>query len=194
MNRAVFLDRDGVVTVNDQSDKDGAFYITCANNLRYRPGALEAIARLSKAHIPVFLVTSQKWASLGLPEAAKRSAEMKITEIHNQFTNDVLSAGGYIMFARYLIEENENKIEAIGEIAATYGVVLEESWMIGDSAGDIKAGMANGCKTIYIQNEFAQSPDPGADYNTTSLERAVDIILTKRGVEKQNEQSGVSGS
>ena len=173
---ACFLDRDGVVTPNDQSDEDGAFYITCADHLCYRDGALEAISTLSKI-MPVFLVTSQKWATLGLPQAAKESAARKITEIHNQFLEDVIAADGYIIATRYLTKEDENKTDAIAEFAEIYEVDLSRSWMIGDSAGDIKAGQANGCKTIYIQNEFAQSPDPGADFVCISLAEAVEVII-----------------
>lgn len=179
MKKAVcFLDRDGVITKNDQSDHDGAFYITCGKDLRYRPGALEAIAKLRQADILVFLVTSQKWACLGLPEAAKEAAARKIGEIDLQFVNDVVASGGFICDSKYLIKENENKIDAIAELAQTYKVDLANAWMVGDSSGDIKAGKVNRCKTIYIQNEFAQSTDPGADYQCTSLKEAVEIILS----------------
>lgn len=181
--KAVFLDRDGVITENDQSSERGAFYITCARHLEYRQGALEAIAALCHIYINhngtpllVFVVTSQKWASLGLPPAAKDSAERQLQKINMQFHKDVIDADGYIVTVLYLIEQGSNKADGIKSLAEQYDIDLAESWMVGDSASDVEAGTANGCKTIYIANEYAQSDNPGADHECPSLLEAKEII------------------
>jgi beta-phosphoglucomutase-like phosphatase (HAD superfamily) len=61
--------------------------------------------------------------------------------------------------------------------ADRWGVDLPSSWMIGDRAGDVGAGRAAGCRTIFIDlGHDEPKPDPPADYVCGSLPSAVHII------------------
>lgn len=66
--RAVILDRDGVINY------DSVHYIKSAAEWRPIPGSLEAIARLKKAGLKVFVATNQSGLSHGLYELADLKA------------------------------------------------------------------------------------------------------------------------
>ena len=60
--------------------------------------------------------------------------------------------------------------------ALKLGVSLKESWMIGDRDGDMKAGLAAGCKTIFINRNMPAESGVMAHLTCDSLEKAVDLI------------------
>jgi D-glycero-D-manno-heptose 1,7-bisphosphate phosphatase len=65
--------------------------------------------------------------------------------------------------------------------AKEFDVELGESFMVGDRWRDIAAGMAVGCKTLFIDYGYNEQQPEQVDYLVGSLKEAVDIIL---GVEK----------
>lgn len=65
------------------------------------------------------------------------------------------------------------------EAAKKYGIDIPNSFMIGDRNSDVAAGQAAGCKTIWINREYAvqEAPNPPADFTTHSLTEATRWIL-----------------
>ena len=62
--------------------------------------------------------------------------------------------------------------------AATYGIDLRDSFMIGDRWRDIDAGAAAGCRTILIDGGYAERASRQApDHVCRSLADAVNWIL-----------------
>jgi D-glycero-D-manno-heptose 1,7-bisphosphate phosphatase len=58
------------------------------------------------------------------------------------------------------------------------GVDLKNSFMIGDRASDIEAGLAVGCTTIFIDLDYAGEKKPKSfSHCARSIAEAVDIIL-----------------
>jgi phosphoglycolate phosphatase-like HAD superfamily hydrolase len=63
------------------------------------------------------------------------------------------------------------------------GVILNESWMIGDRLGDLKAGRQVGARTILVATGYGEGeyalPDREAcvDYFVPSLREAAGVIL-----------------
>src|SRR5579872_559353 len=72
MNKAVFLDRDGVI--NGKAPGDG--YITRWQDFRILPGVAEAIRRLRDAGFLVIVITNQRCVAKGL------LSESELQEIH----------------------------------------------------------------------------------------------------------------
>ena len=63
------------------------------------------------------------------------------------------------------------------EAAIELGLDVEKSWMIGDRGGDIGAGNAIGCKTIFIDRGYDESSGMEVPENVCySLEEAAAII------------------
>jgi hypothetical protein len=60
---------------------------------------------------------------------------------------------------------------------------LSESWMVGDTTGDIEAGARAGCRTIMLASRtHEQKLQPGApapDYRAVNLKEVVNIIKMK---------------
>lgn len=155
LNIAVFMDRDGVLTENDQSMIDGPFFVTHPSQLIFRPGGLIACNRLLVANLPLFLVSSQVWVNTP-------HREEMLGAIHTKLCDTVLGVGGRILESRYILGDGKlqprsTKAEAIKDVAEGFSIDLPSSYMIGDSVGDMEAGRENGMRLIYIRNEYAET-------------------------------------
>lgn len=58
--RAIFLDRDGVICENRDD------YVKSWDEFRFVPGSIDAVAALSQAGHPVFIVTNQSAVGRGI--------------------------------------------------------------------------------------------------------------------------------
>lgn len=70
----------------------------------------------------------------------------------------------------------------LNEAADKYDIDFSKSFLIGDRHTDIEAGQAVGCKTIWIDRNYAteQVPNPPADFTSDSLSQAIDWILKEQ--------------
>ncbi len=83
MNKAVFLDRDGVI--NKKAPGEG--YITRAEDFEFLPRTAEAIALLNRAGFLVIVVTNQR----GI--ARRLYSQSDLAQIHDKMKNDLAAAG-----------------------------------------------------------------------------------------------------
>jgi D-glycero-D-manno-heptose 1,7-bisphosphate phosphatase len=61
--------------------------------------------------------------------------------------------------------------------AEKWNIDLPSSWMVGDRAGDVAAGRAAGCRTVFIDRGYAEpKPEPPADHSCGSLLESVQFI------------------
>src|SRR5215470_16810871 len=97
MNRAVFLDRDGVI---NRKAPEGA-YITCWEDFQFLPGVAEAIALLNKAAWSVIVVSNQRCVALGLLTKAE------LEEIHRRMSHELVRAGARLLDIYYCPHEKE---------------------------------------------------------------------------------------
>lgn len=65
------------------------------------------------------------------------------------------------------------------DAASRHNIDLKNSYMIGDRASDVAAGQNAGCKTAWLNREYAvqDEPDPAADFTAHSLTDIVQWIL-----------------
>ena len=56
-------------------------------------------------------------------------------------------------------------------------VSFEESWLVGDRDSDIEAGLAAGCRAIFIDRGWSDETGSRAGTVVLSLAEAVDAIL-----------------
>jgi len=187
MNKAVFLDRDGVI---NEKPKEGE-YITSWGDFHILPGVAEAIALLHGAGYMVVVVTNQRCIAKGLITAAGVEA------MHQQMVDSLASAGAVIDAAYYCPHEMEPACDCrkpapgmLLQAANSLSIELAASWMIGDSDIDVEAGKNASCKTARLvtgdrTNDHA-APDSlkssQANIIATSLLDAVRRILQIDGV------------
>ena len=66
------------------------------------------------------------------------------------------------------------------EAAETFGIDLAASFMVGDRWRDVEAGRRAGCRTVFLDRDYAERrPDPPADHTAPDLPAAVEWILSQ---------------
>jgi len=165
MNKAVFLDRDGVVNDNKKP-------VNKPKDLHLYPWTGQAIKMLNMAGFLVFIVTNQGGIELGYFK------EEDLKDIHKKMLRDLNKVGAKIQAIEYCPHFKE-KCQCrkpsggmIKKLAKEYNIDLNNSYMIGDRYVDILSGLDAGCKTIKIGK-----PCKGATYTVDNLLSAVKIIL-----------------
>jgi len=173
MNRAVFLDRDGVI---NEKAPEGR-YVTSWQDFRFLPGAARAIASLQRAGFRVIVASNQRCVAKGLITIAA------LDSMHQKMREELAAAGAIIHAVYYCPHENEPSCgcrkPAPGMLTAAardHQIDLAASWMIGDSDADVEAGVNAGCKTARILRK-SEAPKIPADLVASSLLDAADQIL-----------------
>ncbi len=175
--KAIFLDRDG--TINKFVP-----FLKNIEKFQLLPGVIEAIKRINESGYLAIVVSNQ-------PVIARGEVSFKqLQEIHNKMET-LLGVGGAFVDAIYFCPHHPHK-GYVGEIselkidcecrkpkpgmlmqaAIDFNIDLSQSWLIGDSEIDIKAGKAASCKTGLIGYE-----NFGQDVASDSLYKLVKIIL-----------------
>jgi D-glycero-D-manno-heptose 1,7-bisphosphate phosphatase len=172
MNRAVFLDRDGVI---NRKPTEGE-YITRWEEIHFLPGVVQAIGRLNRSNYRVIVVSNQRCVAKGLVTADE------LESLHRRMCQQLAVAGAMIDGVYYCPHEKwpacSCRKPAPGmllDAARTYHLDLAVSWMIGDSAADIEAGRNAGCKTARLLE--GDMVDDQADLVASSLREVTDKIL-----------------
>jgi len=148
MNKAVFLDRDGVIN-RKPAPHD---YVKKWSEFEFIPGIEKLIKRVNEKGYLVIVVTNQRGIARGL--MAKRDLE----EIHRKMKEELKKKGAKIDAIYYCphdVEDNCNcrkpKPGMILKAAKDFNIDLADSIAIGDSGPDIMAGKAAGCKTMLVE-------------------------------------------
>ena len=173
MNKAAFLDRDGVI---NRKAPEGR-YVTRWEEVEFYPGVGEAIDLLKHDGFLVVIVTNQRCIARGLVTAAE------VECMHRRMRLELEAAGARINAVYYCPHGNQPpcscrkpKPGMLLQAARRYDVDLAESWMIGDSASDVQAGRAAGCNTVQLTEDVA-SLDGASDLAAVSLLDATHKIL-----------------
>jgi len=173
MNRAVFLDRDGVI---NRKAPDGQ-YVTRWEEMEFLPGIAKAIARLNEAGFKVIVISNQRCVAKGLVTDADVNA------IHRRMCSELAGAGATVDAVYYCPHEKQPPCNCrkpapgmLLSAAREHHIDLSESWMIGDSDIDVAAGRNAGCKTVRLvaRDESIASM---ADFASESLLDAIHKIL-----------------
>jgi D-glycero-D-manno-heptose 1,7-bisphosphate phosphatase len=166
--RAVFLDRDGVIN-------DHIRYVNTPDDLILFPGAGKALKRLRDANFRVFVVTNQGGVGLGY------MTEENLHAVHQKMKEELAREGAVIDEIVYCPHKPREGCACrkpsptmIIDLANRYGIDVTQSFMVGDRETDIEAGIKAGTKTVLIGKGPSQ-----ADYVVPDLGRAVDMILAE---------------
>ncbi|MES2389938.1 MAG: HAD-IIIA family hydrolase [Bacteroidota bacterium] len=169
MNKAVFLDRDGVL------NREIGDYVFTPDTFEVLPGVPEALRKLKDSGYYLIVVTNQGGIDKGL-----------FTDDHFREMMDILDAatGGIIdkvyyarrhrSFTKSLMSKPDSLMIEKG--IARFNIDPAQSWMIGDAERDLIAGKKCGISTILIPT-LKETHSPFADIVTDSLARAADFIL-----------------
>ena len=144
--KLLILDRDGVI--NYDSDA----YIKSLDEWIPLPGAIEAIARLSKAGWTVAVATNQSGLARGYYDVATLEA------MHARLRELVAEQGGELGLIVHCPHGPDDACDCrkpkpgmLQQIAAHYGVALHGVWFVGDSSGDLMAARAVDCQPVLVK-------------------------------------------
>ena len=173
MNKAAFLDRDGVI--NRRAPKGE--YITRWEDMRFLPGVAEAIGLLNRSGFWVIVVSNQRGVARGLMTL------QDLESLHSKMCEALAQEGARIDAIYYCPHEKQPpcacRKPAPGMLLAAakdHQIDVAASWMVGDSDIDIQAGKSAGCRTARLlytgETEGAES-----DLVVSSLIEAAREIL-----------------
>ena len=175
MNRAVFLDRDGVI--NRATVTNGRPYPPkSVDRFEFLPGVVQAVEALNQAGFKVIVVTNQ-------PDVATGKQRREVVESMHQLLKKTLPVDA-IKVCYHQDSDNcscrKPKPRMLLDAAEELSLDLPNSYMVGDRWRDVEAGKAAGCMTILVKSDYRekQAQDPGAI--VSSLLEASQLILSQR--------------
>jgi len=164
--RAVFLDRDGVLTI--PNFRDGRSYApTTLDEFRIYPDAKDAVRRLKKAGFLVIVATNQPDVTTG--KLPKRTLE----EMHVRLRQGIEVDDIEVSFATRNAPDDRRKPEPgmLRDAAKKWDIDLKTSYMVGDRASDVTCGVHAGCRTVFIDLGYTAEAPP-TDQNATAANLA----------------------
>jgi D-glycero-D-manno-heptose 1,7-bisphosphate phosphatase len=183
VTKAVFLDRDGVIT------QEPPHYAHRPDQMTLIPGAGDAIRRLNDSGFMVIIVTNQAGIAYGYyQEKDMLSFNRTMSEALSQSRARIDSVYFCPHHAEAKIEKyrldcdcRKPKPGMLLKAVKEYGITLKNSFMIGDKLTDIEAGNNAGCKSILVKTgygiETAQNIQTPYEYLANDLYDAVRFIL-----------------
>jgi D-glycero-D-manno-heptose 1,7-bisphosphate phosphatase len=193
MNRAVFLDRDGVINVAPYSAVEGKPDSPYRlDELRTLPGVARAIRLINDMGFLAVIVSNQ-------PGIAKGKCDRAFLEaVDAQLRDELAREGARLDAVYYCLHHPEAQVEALRaecdcrkpkpgllrRAARELDVDLARSYMVGDSVVDIEAGIAAGCRTIFVSNGDGLER---SDSSVTPHQAATDLLAA---VEAINAEGG----
>lgn len=196
MEKAVFLDRDGVINEliyhEEQGIIDSPFTV---NQLQIIRGVPEAIRMLRDAGYKIIVVSNQ-------PGVAKKHMSMKTFEaIRQHLIEELVRENANVDAEYYCLHHPQAVVSELKTVcdcrkpepgliikaADELNIDLKSSWMVGDGLTDICAGKSAGCRTILIGKEKCElcrrmeENNARPDYICENLLQAASIIKNNTG-------------
>lgn len=149
MNRALFLDRDGILNELVFYESSGEWESPRNLGDLHMLDNASALQRFADAGWLLFIITNQ-------PSAAKgKATREELQEVQDEIVRRLPNiTRGYVCFHRSedLCECRKPKPYFLHEAAREFDIDLAQSWMVGDQDSDLLCGRAAGCKVALIEH------------------------------------------
>jgi D-glycero-D-manno-heptose 1,7-bisphosphate phosphatase len=187
MSRAIFLDRDGVISAEVYYPHTGEWEAPLVpEDLALNPGALEAMGQLAKLGYLLIIISNQ-------PAYAKGKTSLEaLFAVHDQLVERAKHAGIDFAECYYSYSHPEGIVPgfsgpSLERKPGTYFVRLAEarfalemaqSWFIGDRDSDITCGRNAGVRTIRVMQSRAgaKAGREQPDFQVINLAAAAQLI------------------
>ena len=171
LNRAVFLDRDGVIN-RAPVRKGRPFSPADMTEFFWVEPIKEATLELKSLGYLLFCVTNQPDVGRGLQSRevvesfhAAIMTELPIEKIFACFHDDSDQCNCRKPRPGLLFDAQKE-----------YGLNLSTSWLVGDRWKDIDAGTAAGCNTVFLEYGYDEKLRSKPDYTISQLAELVPLI------------------
>ena len=172
MNRAVFLDRDGVI--NRAVVRDGKPYPPdSVAKTEILPDVPKALALLKEKGLRLAVITNQ-------PDVARGAQTKQNVEAINAFLADRLPLDCFEVCFHDDSEHCDCRKPKPGLIhlaAQALDADPGSGFVVGDRWRDIEAGRAAGCRTVWIDRGYAEQLPQNFDFRAQSLWEAAQWIV-----------------
>jgi D-glycero-D-manno-heptose 1,7-bisphosphate phosphatase len=174
--RAVFLDRDGVL--NRPVIRDGRpFPPANLGEFQLYPDVAEGCRQLKDAGFVLIVVTNQP--DVGRGTQSRESVEA----MHAKLRADLPTLDGIeICFHAGAIQDEpcdcrKPKPGMLLHAAATHDIDLYRSFLIGDRWRDVDCAQAAGCRAVFIDHGYRETLREKPDFTVATFREAVTTIL-----------------
>lgn len=177
MNKAIFLDRDGVI-IKDKK------YISKPEQVELFPETCNALHALQSHGYKLVVVSNQSGLARGyftIDDYNKVTKRMEELLQRCSVKLDLILYSPYLKNGKvkeFAVDSNCRKpgTGMFLEAQSKLQIDLTSSWMIGDKKSDIEAGKKLNLKTVFIKGLYPYN-DADADFVCNNLLEASDIIL-----------------
>ncbi len=149
MNKAVFLDRDGIIN-KKVPVKD---WVKNVDELVYLPKVKEVINMIKRKGYLVIITSNQSGINRGIIK------KENIEKINEKLKKDLDVDAIY--YCPHLPDENcgcrKPKTGLIEKAVKDFNIDIKNSWFIGDNDYDMIAGKSAGCKTLMVDGNIGIS-------------------------------------
>ena len=204
-NRAVFLDRDGVLNDLEYDPDEGRIGSPLsAKQLRIHPYAGESVRKIKALGFKAILVSNQ-------PGVAKRQLTYsEFQKMNGMVRAELASRGGGLDAEYYCLHHPDALLKKyradcdcrkpkpglLLRAAEENDIDIGSSFFVGDALDDVKAGKAAGCKTILLGHvttfltRMMEEEGARPDYMLPSLKKVPDLLA---GLDRGAKQAGPRG-
>lgn len=161
MNKAIFLDRDGVINELYYDKEQGVIETPLVpQKVKLVFGITDLLKAVQKLGYLVIIVSNQP--NLALKKTNQENFDLVVKRIMNLLKKEGIFVDGqyYCLhhpFAKIFKYKKKCSCRKPGidlflQAARDYQIDLQSSWMIGDGVSDVIAGKRAGCRTILLAN------------------------------------------
>jgi D-glycero-D-manno-heptose 1,7-bisphosphate phosphatase len=178
--RAVFLDRDGTINVDNE-------YVHRVEDFEFVPGAIEGLQLLARANIDIIVVTNQAGIAKGI------FSETDLAAVNQHMMTELLRHGVKLAGIYFCPHHPKATITRYRKVCPcrkpspgllvtamrALGIAPSEAVMVGDKNSDVEAGRAVGLTTYLVETGYGASEKgaTNATYVVPDLLRAVHHIV-----------------
>jgi len=148
MNKAIFLDRDGVINHPKRH-----YYVYRIKDLIINKGIYEALKYFQKKGYLLIIITNQGGISKG--KYSKDNVDLLHDHMLDLFKKEGISITDIYYCPHHTVNEEclcrKPKPLMLEKAIARYKIDKKSSWFIGDKESDIEAGRSAGVNTLKIR-------------------------------------------
>jgi len=175
MNRAVFLDRDGVITKPAYDEIRKTYRAPWSvSEVEFMPHVFESLREIYNEGYSLFIVSNQPDFVKGLIDINSLKEVRKFV-FETLMINEIGIRNDYYCWHHpdyCSCECRKPSPYFLLQASKIYNINLSESWMIGDRETDVMCGKSAGTKTIRIGNRKSTL----SDFIAKDLKEAMEII------------------
>ena len=172
LNKAVFLDRDGVLVKSLVKNRKGYAPKNLKDFKIYKDSS-DSVNKLNALGFKIFVVTNQ-------PDVGRKKISKKqLNRMHEILKKKIKIQKIYT--CTHTSDENcfcrKPMTGMLLEAAKVYKINLKKSYMIGDRESDVICGKRAGCKTIFINRNYKEKRPGDQIASVKNIKEATSCII-----------------